>query len=130
MLIFVFIIALIVIYFSKFNFETYVPLQYKNDFYVWRSNIHGQGVFANIDIHKERYLFDGIIIKKDNSKEIPFLASKVNHCEIANTYLKFNQVKNIFEFWSKSNIKLDEELKLNYQFTPSFIQKNKSFWKC
>ena len=110
MLIFVFIIALIVIYFGRFSFETYIPLQHKNDFYVWRSNIHGQGVFANKDIHKEKYLFDGIIIKKDNSKEIPFLASKVNHCEMANTYLKFNQIKNMYEFWSKDNIKINEEL--------------------
>jgi SET domain-containing protein len=91
-------------------------------YYRSNSNIHGQGVFAMLDLTPDEPIDVGI----DHCFWIiPYVTddfgSYINHSWTPNTYLEYD--KDEHKYWIKAigNISANEELTLDYQKTPWFI---------
>lgn len=96
----------------------------KESFYINKSRIEGIGIFSDNDYNSNIFLFRGI----NNNKEITYLGSKINHCNNPNTYLV--KTKDGWDIYSKTDIKKNEELTIDYNYTPNFIKKPNPNWKC
>ena len=104
-----------------------------------KSILHGWGVFATSDIPKDTLLEEchGLFLSKDEFKKIknipgigcnsftiskdevmiPYGYGAIYNSRKDNTVtIKFNKKKETLDFYTKQNIKTNEELFLNYEF--------------
>jgi hypothetical protein len=102
-----------------------ILLYNKNEhFTIKKSNIQGVGIFAD-----KNYKMNEKILKAiNNDKTITYLGSKINHCNIPNTYLI--KESDGWYIYSNKYIYKDQELLADYNDTPDFIMKPNNKWKC
>jgi hypothetical protein len=91
--------------------------------YIYKSNIHGDGLYTN------KKIFKGEIISLmiNNDKTITYNGTKINHSFTPNT--KLEKTKNGWEIIALQNINKYTELTVDYNDTPDFIKKAESNWK-
>ena len=102
-----------------FIFITFSIIYYNHKYnilYLSKSNIHGIGVFTKKDFNINDFIFTGI-----KHREITHFGSKINHSWNPNTYLK--KINNNYNIYAKTHIKKNNELTIDYRYTPDFIQK-------
>lgn len=99
----------------------------KNDkiWYLAKSDIHGDGVFAKKHITTDTF----IDVAFKNADDIKYFGSKVNHSNNPNTYLKFNEKEKVYDLYANDFIPMGDEITANYNDTPNFIKKPDSNWK-
>lgn len=124
--------------FEKDFYYKYLPLMiescrkecYPTDlFYIAKSKINGNGIFAKKDIPPNTK----ILLSIDRSKKFYYggltgVTIYVNHCWNPNSeFIKEGQ-----KYWIISNqwIKKDTEITFDYRNTPSYIRKPNKNWKC
>ena len=104
-----------------------------NKYFVKKSQIHGNGIFASTTILKNE-IIDNVI--KYKYYFIPYISSKlgstVNHCTINyNTKLQYNYKKQLYDLVAINQINKNDEILLNYWDTPFYIEKpSKNYKKC
>lgn len=114
LLLILFFIILIFHIGNKINKNT----QFKHQCITLRpSNIHGNGLFSNIDYKPNDYVFNAV----NNGCFITPIGSKINHSWNPNTYLKRDLLK--YNVYAKKYIPSNTELTIDYRYSPFFIQK-------
>lgn len=103
--------------------------KYADSFRIAPSGIHGNGIFANRDIHKKHLIGVGIyyffimpIITEDFGKWI-------NHSYKPNSVVHYNEKNNKYYIAAIKDIVKDEEITINYNHTPWFIKKAERHYK-
>ncbi len=109
------------------------------DFTIAESRIHGLGLFTKRRRKKGERLFVAIY----SNKMVTPIGGKINHCpegnsvpgsiEIRpNTYLSETPDKTTGEWWiiADRDIEVGEELTVDYNGTPDFINKPDPGWRC
>ena len=100
-----------------------VSADYPNNYYLSDSKIHGKGVFAAKDYIKDELIdvgIRGLFITNG-------FGTMINHSYNPNTYLHRNGIN--YNVHALTNIKKDDELTLNYNNTPWFIDGPRSDFK-
>ncbi len=96
----------------------------KEHLYISNSKIQGIGLFSDRIYNPNEKIFLGI----KNDHTITELGSKINHCNMPNTYLQKDD--DGWYLYSAYVINKDEELTVDYNYTPDFIDKPHVDWKC
>ena len=98
-------------------------LKYQNvDYFeIKQSKIHGFGYFAKKYIPINTKLFTGIVDKK-----VTFFGKYINHNKICNT--KLIKVDNRYDVVSSKNINIGDEITIDYDTTPPFINNSDPLW--
>jgi hypothetical protein len=111
------------------------------DFTIGNSNIQGLGLFTKRHRMKGEKLFVAIYA----NETVTPIGSKINHCPkkdrdglvpvnsiLPNTYLSSRPDKTTGEWWiiAARNINAGEELTVDYNGTPDFINKPDPGWRC
>lgn len=86
------------------------------------SKIHGKGLFTDISIEKEEFIFKAI----NEDKSITHYGQHINHQKEPNTKLKLENGE--YNIYSTKPIKKGDELTTDYDDTPSFISKSNPEW--
>ena len=103
--------------------------KYKLNFYIKPSEIHGDGVFANDNFKIKKiigvlmYFILFMPIITDN------LGRWVNHSYTPNCIMYYRGENNKYYIVALRNIKVNEELTIDYNSTPWFIRKPESHFK-
>ena len=97
--------------------------KYKLNFYINTSNIHGNGIFAN-DNFKQKKLI-GVLMHFVFF--IPVITEElgrwVNHSYTPNCVMYYHKENNKYYIVALRDIKVNEELTIDYNDTPWFIRK-------
>ena len=115
------------------------------DFTIGESHIQGVGIFTKRPRAKGERLFVAI----DMNEHVTPVGSKINHCPsiktisdsgrvaqansvLPNTYLSPHADKTTGEWWimAARDLGVGEELTADYTYTPDFIKKPDTDWKC
>jgi len=115
------VIAILVISLIYFGFSN---IGITEHFYVAKSNIAGEGLFASEDIESNKKLFKALDLNQTILNEV----KKVNHCNKPNTYLV--KENDGWYVYSKKKLAKNEELSIDYWDTPDFIRKPEPHWTC
>jgi SET domain-containing protein len=91
--------------------------------YLKKSSIHGQGVFSNTFIKKDSLIDSAIVFPFLFEFSITNFGSKINHSYIPNSKLRFDEKSKMYNVYATRDINPDEEILLNYNDTPFFIEK-------
>lgn len=93
-----------------------------NCYYIDKSSIHGNGIFVNKDLNKNKPIDVGIDfgILGMIPYVTPSFGSLINHSYQPNTYLKWKNKK--WYVVASRNIKKGEEITLDYNNTPWYIK--------
>lgn len=101
------------------------------DISIKKSNIHGYGIFSNKKLPLNFYI--GVGIYHIFFDLIPVISkcpgSMINHSYSPNCKLRFIPKKKEYIIITSKPIKKNEELTLNYNDTPWYIDKPKSWYK-
>lgn len=89
-----------------------------------KSCIEGDGVFSVYEIPKNYFL--GVVI--DMYKHITYVGSKINHSWNPTCRIVHDLMDDQYYLVSNKNIQSDEELTVDYTFTPDFIKKPDPNW--
>ena len=96
-----------------------------------KSNIHGNGVFSNKYIPKNKYIDIGIEMKF--SGYLPVITKgfgdMLNHSYNPNCRLFYRKKDSHYWIIANKNIGANTELTVDYRFTPWFIDGPKHFYK-
>ncbi len=92
--------------------------------YIDNSRIQGIGVFSDKFYEPNTKIFLGI----QNDHKITEFGSKINHCNLPNTYLQKDD--DGWNIYSAYVIRPGEELTIDYNYTPYFITKPHPDWTC
>lgn len=91
--------------------------------YIYKSNIHGDGLYTNKKINKNNYI--SLLI--NSNKIITYFGTKINHSYTPNTIL--HHTENGWHIVALKNINKNTELTVDYNDTPDFIKKPEPKWK-
>lgn len=116
LIIFIFITSLILI--NIFNIKKQLI-----NLYIYKSDIHGDGLYTNKKINKNNY----ICLLINNNKKITYFGTKINHSFTPNT--KLQHTENGWHIIALKNINKNTELTVDYNDTPDFIKKPDPLWK-
>ena len=97
-----------------------------NNLYIYKSNIHGLGLFS-----MKYYKPHDIILYNcidNNTQDISELASYVNHSYNPNSILYYDSNINGYHLIALKNINISDEITGNYNYTPSYIKKPDKSW--
>ena len=94
------------------------------NYYISNSKIHSQGLFSKITSKNGEILFKAIA----QNKRITPTGAKVNHCWTPNTLLR--QYNDGWWLIASKDIQVNDEITADYRYTPDFIAKPNSNWKC
>lgn len=104
--------------------------KYKDNYYVAKSKIHGNGCFANKLINKNQVIGTGIVIIGGFFPHITQdLGKWLNHSYTPNCFLYYRAKDNNYYIVANKNINKNDELTLNYVYTPWFINKPEKHYK-
>lgn len=104
--------------------------KYSDNYYIAPSKIHGYGCFANNDLFKFQIIGIGIIIYGSLFPSITQDIGKwLNHSYNPNCFLFYRAKDNIYYIVANKKIFKNQELTLNYNYTPWFIKKAEFFYK-
>jgi len=100
------------------------------EYYIKKSEIHGDGVFLNRKFKKDEPIDIGI---KLFLGLIPHVTSNfgslINHSWKPNTYLKWDDQKSSHLVCAKQSLPINTEITLNYEETPWYILGPNPNWK-
>lgn len=96
-----------------------------DNWYLSSSTIHGIGVFTNKYLQPDSYIDIGI----GRNELVTFFGSKINHSWTPSCKLVYNSFKKTYDVYSIKELYKDDEITLDYTFTPSFILKPDPTWK-
>ena len=105
----------------------------KKLYFIKKSNIHGNGVFACTEL-KENTILDDVIKLKFGF--FPYIVNSIgktiNHCNKKyNTKLVYNDKENCFLLKTICRVKKNKEILMNYNDTPFYIEKpGKDYKNC
>lgn len=91
-----------------------------DNFYIYKSSIHGDGVFCKKIIFPKEKLFL-VMDKKENY--LTDLAKKLNHSITPNTFLKPDEKNGNLYLYSLKSISPNAEITINYSNSYLFFQK-------
>ena len=92
------------------------------------SSIHGQGIITKYTINKGEIIDKGIDYIWGLFPYItPYFGSWINHSNHANTQLCY--LENGYYIMATQMIKKDEEVTVNYNMTPWYIENARSWYK-
>jgi hypothetical protein len=94
------------------------------NFIIKKSPIAGSGVFSNKFRLKDQALFKAY----SKNKRVTVICKKLNHCWNPNSKL----INTLGGWWlvATKDIAVGEEVTANYNHTPWFINKAKTWWTC
>lgn len=101
---------------------------YKNNYKLQKSNIDGFGLFANMNIKKNEIIGIAIYFLLGIPHITQDFGKWINHSYKPNSKLVYSEKTNKYYIVAIKNIKINEEITANYNDTPWFIQKAKSYY--
>lgn len=88
------------------------------------SNIHGIGIFAVQNQLPNSFI--DIAIDKENV--ITYFGSKLNHSWNPTSRLIYSRSTKTYDIYSIKQINENDEITVDYTFTPDFIMKPSQYW--
>lgn len=96
-----------------------------NNWYLSNSKIHGIGVFASKNIPPNSFIDVAI----DDKNVITFFGSKLNHSWNPTSRLIYSHGTKTYDIYSLKQLNKDNEITVDYTFTPDFIMKPSPYWR-
>ena len=122
------IIILLFLFYHYFN-KNIEAMSYRQDLYISDSNIHGKGLFTSTPLKNDEFVFVGIY-KCNSSKlfnsSISHYGHFINHQKEPNCKIKLENGD--YNVYSIRPINKNEELTIDYDLNPEFLNKSEEKW--
>lgn len=93
-------------------------------FYIDRSSIHGNGLYANVDVGPGECIGIGVY----GHKGVSYVLSWINHSKVCNCELVYDSLFGTWNIWTLRHVPRGSEFTLNYNDPPDFLERPKEGW--